>query len=93
MHPDTIYSVLSYTQSLVEKYNIGVSPVTFDQPLYIKATEIVQSAPDLKSLFVRLGGFHLIMLYFGAIGNIMSGSGLQELWETVYAQTQSNTCF
>ena len=34
---------------------------------------------------MRLGGFHLVMSYMGAIGYIMSGSGLQVQWQTVYA--------
>lgn len=83
--PDTIYSALSYAQSLCVDNSLGIAPVTFDQPLYIKACEIVQSSPELDKVVVRLGGFHLIMSYMGAIGTIMSGSGLAELWETVYA--------
>ena len=83
--PDTIYSALSYAQSLCDKQKLGVAPVTFDQPLYIKAVDIVQSSPDLDKVVVRLRGFHLIMSYMGAIGAVMGGSGLSELWETVYA--------
>ena len=59
--------------------------MTFDQPLYIKAAEIVASSPELSNIFVRLGGFHLVMSYLGSIGYIMSQSGLKEMWETVYA--------
>ena len=75
-HVDTIYSALAYAQQLTEKYQLGVSHVTFDQPLYIKTAEIVQASPDLTKLIVWLGGFHLVMPYMGAIGYIMSGSGL-----------------
>ena len=78
--PDTIYSALSYAHGLCEKQKLGIAPVTFDQPLYIKAVDIVQSSPDLDKVVVRLGGFHLIMSYMGAIGAIMGGSGLAELW-------------
>ena len=63
--------------------------VTFGQPLYAKAREIVAAAPDdspLKSLFIRLGGFHLLMSFLSAIGFIMAGSGLEELYSTVYAK-------
>ena len=59
--------------------------VTFDQLLYIKATEIVRSSPELSSVVFLLGGFHLMMSFMGAIGHIMPGSGLEELWESVYA--------
>ena len=63
-----------------------ICAVTFDQPLYIKAAEIVASSQDLDKVIVRLGGFHLLMSYLGSIGHIMDGSGLAELWETVYAK-------
>lgn len=35
---------------------------------------------------MRLGGFHTLMAYLGAIGYIMRGSGLEDLWATVYAK-------
>lgn len=37
-------------------------------------------------MIVRLGGCHLIMYYMCAVGYIMSGSGLAELWSCVYAK-------
>ena len=69
-----------------------VTPVvTFDQPLWWKAQMIVCNEPpesDLKALVLRLGGFHNQMSFLGAIGHLMSGSGIQELLEVVYS---SNT--
>lgn len=62
--------------------------VTFDQPLYIKACDIISSCPensDLSTIIVRLGGFHLLMSFMGCIGYIMDGSGLKELFSVVYA--------
>ncbi|CAG2191757.1 unnamed protein product [Mytilus edulis] len=41
----------------------------------------------LKSIVVRLGGFHTEMSLLGSIGQIMNSSGLSELLETVYAST------
>ena len=87
-NPNTIYSALCFAQKLCEQHGLGACPVTFDQPLYIKAAEIVESSPDLSLIFVRLGGFHLLMSYMGSVGYIMAGTGLDSLWETVYA---SNT--
>ena len=57
--PDTIYSALSYAQSLCDKQKLGIAPVTLDQPLYIKAVDIlasIQPSPDLDKVVVRLGG-------------------------------------
>lgn len=39
----------------------------------------------LKSVILRLGGFHLEMSFVGGIGHLMEGSGITELLETVYA--------
>ena len=60
--------------------------VTFDQPLFQKASEIVASFNNLDKMILRLGGFHLKMSYLGCIGQIKSGSRLAELWEQVYAK-------
>ena len=82
----TLYTALGYARAQCDKAAQKTCFVTFDQPLYIKATEIVRSSPELACVVVRLGGFHLLMSLMGAIGYIMSGSGLQELWESVYAK-------
>jgi len=92
--PETLYSALCFVQYLT-KNAANVHPestqakfhatVTFDQPLYAKADDIVEASPELDSIIVRLGGFHLAMSYMGSIGFIMKGSGLEDLWETVYA--------
>lgn len=67
-----------------------VSPViTFDQPLFWKASEIISSAPgssDLKNIVLRLGSFHTLMNVLGAIGTLMEGSGLSEILGTIYGE-------
>ena len=65
-----LYTALCFAQAQCEKHGLQVCPVTFDQPLYIKAAEIVASAQDLDKVVVRLGGFHLLrrMSYLGSIG-------------------------
>ena len=37
------------------------------------------------SIVCRLGGFHLLMSFLGSIGSLMSGSGLEEVLEQLYA--------
>ena len=49
---------------------------------------IIVSEPvgsELKSIVLRLGGFHTEMSFLGCIGHLMAASGLQELLEQVYA--------
>lgn len=87
-NPTAIYSSLMFALKLCKKYDMKTCIVTFDQPLFLKATEIVSAsspAEDISKVVVRLGTFHLLMSFMGAIGYIMSGSGLEELWATIYA--------
>ena len=75
---NTIYTALMYAIEKCSETRQKFAIVTFDQPLYWKAQQIVsraESESPLKNV-VRLGGFHLLMSFTGAIGNIMAGSGL-----------------
>lgn len=91
---DTIYTALHYACELnqgTDKDDQSNHPkviITFDQPLYWKAREIVAAAPldsKISNCIVRLGGFHLLMSFLGSIGYFMAGSGLKELLCIVYA--------
>ncbi|XP_071642214.1 uncharacterized protein [Temnothorax longispinosus] len=83
---DAINTVLFYAASECQKRRQKTCFVTFDQPLYIKAREIIAEGDEkLANVVVRLGGFHLLMSYLGGLGTIMEASGLSELWSTVYA--------
>ena len=90
--PSCIYSTLKFVSSQAGKYN--VTPVlTFDQPLYWKALTIIRSQPPgnaLKDVVLRLGGIHIEMSFLGSIGNLMAGSGLQEVLQVVYASNTVN---
>lgn len=83
--PSSVYTALIFASEEAKKFKQKHVFVTFDQALYVKAIEILASNPDLSNVIARLGGFHLLMSYLGTIGYIMGGSGLQELWETIYA--------
>ncbi|XP_044760396.1 uncharacterized protein LOC123317849 [Coccinella septempunctata] len=82
----TLHTALLYAVEETKKNNATTTFVTFDQPLYFKANSIICQSdnPDFKNVVVRLGGFHLLMSYMGAIGFIMDGSGLKDLWATAY---------
>ena len=62
--------------------NIPTPCITFDQPLWLKAVEIIKA----KSLNIvcRLGSFHTMMNFMGSIGSMMKSSGLKEALETAY---------
>lgn len=82
---DTIYTVLHDANLKCINHGQRHIFVTFDQPLYAKAREIMARSPQLDNVIVRIGGFHMLMSYMGCIGKIMEGSGLKEALATVYA--------
>ena len=73
-----IFSTLLFIQDQAKKMNISEPCVTFDQPLWHKASGII--AEKNLNIICRLGGFHTLMNFLGAIG-----SGLEDLFELVYA--------
>ena len=79
-----IYSTLLFINSQAKQMNVVISCVTFDQPLWLKATGII--AETNLNIVARLGGFHTIMSFLGGIGKIMKESGLEELFAMVYAE-------
>lgn len=77
-----IYSTLLYVQCQAEKLSIPTPCITFDQPLWVKAVDIIKDKS--MNIVCRLGGFHTMMSFMGSIGSMMKGSGLEEVLETVY---------
>ena len=64
--------------------HIPLACVTFDQPLWLKATGIVEDAK--LNVVCCLGGFHTLMSFLGSIGQMMRDSVLEELFAEVYAE-------
>lgn len=57
--------------------------VTFDQPLFLKNSEIIEGADNssnVSKIILRLCGFHILMSYMGLIGCIIKRSGIENLW-------------
>jgi len=83
-----IVSTLDFVCNLAMKHNLPAI-VTFDQPLYWKAAEIITNAPQsshLKGIVLMLGCFHTLMNLLGAIGTVMEATGLKNILETVYGE-------
>ena len=79
-----IYSTLLLVIEQVKRMRVPVPCVTFDQPLWWKACGINEEAG--LDIVIRLGGFHTVMSYLGAVGKVMKGSGIEELFNQVYAE-------
>ncbi|GBM00792.1 hypothetical protein AVEN_257323-1 [Araneus ventricosus] len=85
---NTIYTTLLCALENAKRYGHDVCIVTFGQPLYTKAREILAAAPegsDLSKIVIKLGGFHLLSSFFGEIGYIMQGCGIKEVLSLIYA--------
>ena len=77
-----IYSTLLFIQEQAINLNVVTPCITFDQPLWIKAVDIIRS--ESLDIVCRLGGFHLMMSFLGSIGTFMDGSGITQALERVY---------
>ena len=83
---EAVYSTMAFVLSQAKKAGICCVSLTFDQPLYLKSYRIKQdNHNEFEKLFVRLGGFHQLMSFLGAGCKLMEGTGLEDLWATVYA--------
>ena len=77
-----VYSVLLHVQNQARQLTIPTPIITFDLPLWLKATETI-NAKSLQIVTI-LGGFHLLMSYMGSLGTVMRGSGLSEALQEIY---------
>ena len=79
-----IYSTLLFIISQAKRFKVDTPCVTFDQPLWLKAFNIIKT--ENLQIVCRLGGFHTLMSFMGSIGVLMNGSGLEDLFAEVYAE-------
>lgn len=84
---EAVYSTMAFVLGQAKKMGMCCATLTLDQPLYLKAYKIKQdNLSEFQKINIRLGGFHQLMSFLGAIGKLMEGSGLEDLWTTVYAR-------
>ena len=80
-----IYSTLKFVSEIACKVKKPIE-ITFDQPLFWKASKIIYSSTDrnIKEIIVTLGTFHTVMNLLGANGTIMRNTGLRNILDTIY---------
>ena len=79
-----IYSVLLFVIERSKKLGVTMPAITFDQFFWIKALEIITARK--LNIVPLLGGFHLLMWFYGSIGSIMDESGISKLFECLYGR-------
>ena len=85
--PTCIYPTLIYVAEHAERHDL-TPVITFDQPLWWKSLAIQLSQPEgspVRRLILRLRAFHMEVGFLSSIGHIMTGSGIKELFEIIYA--------
>ncbi|KAF7998623.1 hypothetical protein HCN44_011031 [Aphidius gifuensis] len=82
-----IHTALCYAVEHAKKNGQIFVFVTFDQPLYKIARDILTGLENdsMQHVFIRLGGFHIILSALGAVAYPMTDSGIAELFSVVYA--------
>jgi len=71
---------MKYAQQAVERLGQANSVITFDEAIYAKAKEIQWRRPDeFKATVLRLGGFHMAMVFLAVIGKRHAESGLEDI--------------
>ncbi len=65
---------------MMTKLNQKTSVITFDEAIYSIAKQIQWRNPDeFKDTVIRLGGFHMAMVFLAIIGKRFANSGLDDL--------------
>ena len=80
--PDSYSTVYTTLVECLQKSENRPVVITFDLPLWIKASRIVLEKKF--PIVVRVGGFHALKSFLGCIGFIMGDSGLEELFKIIY---------
>ncbi|KAE8738446.1 hypothetical protein FOCC_FOCC016069 [Frankliniella occidentalis] len=81
-----VYSALRFALLQCDEQRQKSCIATLDLPLYMKAVDITLTSEELENVIVILGGFHMAMSFLGCIGAVYAGSGLDDLFSTVYAK-------
>ena len=79
-----IYSTLLFIEEQAKLLNVNTPCVTSDQLLGLKAAGIINDAN--LNIVCRLDGFHILTSFLGRVGNMMKGSGLEDLFAEAYAE-------
>ena len=84
----TILTSMLHIKRLSESTGQQFTLFTLDQQLYRYAVEIQWPLPEVvppSSFILRLGGMHMLMSFIGAIGNLMTETGLADITSLAFA--------
>ena len=73
-----IYPTLLYICDQENKLRVEIPSITFDQLLWQQSVGIIAVANF--TIVSRIDGFDMMMSFLGSIGNLMKGSGIEDLF-------------
>ena len=83
--PDTMLTAMLRVHELTLGMGQNFSILTCDQQLYRVAVHVQWEQPNMfKDMYLRLGGMHALMSFVGAIGSLMTDSGLSDILSEVF---------
>lgn len=88
-----VYTVPVELKRMMEVIGQQHSVITFHQAIYRVAKEIQWNRPEeFENTVIRLGGFHMLTNYMGALGTMTTSGGLAQLLihSNVYAEKRVN---
>ena len=76
----SLLTVLRKCLDLIQNSNQDYVIITNDLQLYKDVAKLKFYSPhSFSKVISRLGGMHMIMSFVGCIGNLMAGSGLEDI--------------
>ena len=83
--PDNMMTAMVKAQELTHETGQQFTVPTCDQQLYCVAVQVLWAHPEkLPEMYLRLGGMHALMSFVGAVGTLMTESGLSDVLSEVF---------
>ena len=84
-HPDTVLTSIMYIENFIKSHGQTYVHLSVDMQLFKVAMQIKWSDPTRwKHLIVRPGGMHTLTSFLGCVGQLMKGTGLEEILNVAY---------
>ena len=84
--PSTMMTALAEAGRLTSETGQEFTIFTCDQQLYRISLQVIWAYPEqFSNVILRLGGMHMLMSFVGAVGSLMSESGLSEIMNAAFS--------
>ena len=78
-------TTMEYCKKYLQSHGVSSVHISQDMQLYMVAVQVKWSDPERRrEVIAHPGGMHNVMSFIGCIGNLMRGTGLEELLGAAY---------